>query len=67
MSEKFTKAEVGFESPAKGPHHCGQCVHYLGGACAIVQGAIDADDWCEKFKAKKGGRYKGMAKSMATR
>lgn len=45
----FSKEQVGFESPAKGPDHCGACKYFLGGRCQIVSGAIQAGDWCEKF------------------
>lgn len=45
----FSKSEVGFEHPAKGPNHCGDCQHYLGGRCAIVSGSVEAGDWCRKF------------------
>jgi len=49
---QFTKAEVGFEHPAKGPNRCAQCAHFEPErkACAIVKGHIDPEDWCEKFE-----------------
>lgn len=52
---KLAKAAVGFEAPAKGPHHCSQCQHWEPPKhCAIVEGDdIDADDWCRRFKAKR--------------
>lgn len=51
---KFTKIAAGFESPAKGPNHCGQCVHFNAERhnCAIVKGKIEAGDWCKKFEKK---------------
>lgn len=45
----YTKKEVGFEHPAQGPNHCGDCKHYLGGRCAIVAGTVQPEDWCRKF------------------
>lgn len=57
MADKFTKSDVGFEHPAKGEDHCGQCVHYeraryfgVSGGCAIVKGKIEPEDWCKKFE-----------------
>lgn len=47
---KFSKQAVGFEHPAQGPNHCGDCKHFLGGRCAIVSGIVMAGDWCEKFE-----------------
>ena len=47
---KLAKSDVEFESPAKGPHHCGECRHFdPPDACEIVAGAIGADDWCNRF------------------
>lgn len=51
---KASKASVGFEAPAKGPHHCSQCRHFEPPhACEIVEGDIDADDWCRRFLARR--------------
>lgn len=51
--EKLTHKEVGFEHPAKGPHHCSECKHYQGlGNCEIVKPPIAPADWCEKFKSR---------------
>ena len=62
---KASKASVGFEAPAKGPHHCSQCRHWLKpNRCEIVEGNdIDADDWCRRFSAKRvtGGSYRRKA------
>ena len=54
MLHKKAKEEVNFESPAKGPDHCGQCTHYrpLSRRCNIVAGAIGPGDWCKLFKEK---------------
>ena len=50
----YDKSEVQFEHPAKGPHHCSQCVHYYGhGMCEIVKGKVEPQDWCKKFESKK--------------
>lgn len=46
---KFSKDQVDFEHPAKGPNHCGECKYFLGGRCAIVSGIVMAEDWCKKF------------------
>jgi len=66
--EKYAKSEVGFEHPAEGPHHCGQCEHFLGAKkqrCAIVAGVITPPDWCRKFDAKESGKdYSPLAKAM---
>ena len=61
ISFKFTKEQVGFESPAKGPHHCGECRYFLGGRCAIVLGVVTAGDWCEKFQEKENMKAKSPA------
>jgi len=47
---KFSKERVGFEHPAQGPNHCGDCKHFLGGRCAIVAGIVEAGDWCRKYE-----------------
>lgn len=49
---KMTKAEVKFESPARGEDHCGDCKYFREGGCAIVAGQVKADDWCEEFRVK---------------
>jgi len=58
---KFSKDRVGFEHPAKGPNHCGDCKHFLGGRCAIVFGVVTSGDWCEKFQEKENMRAKSPA------
>jgi hypothetical protein len=51
---KYTKAQVKFESPARGKDRCGACIHYIrGGSCDIVAGKIKPGDWCNKFRRKK--------------
>ena len=53
--EQLPKSEVEFEHPAKGDHHCSQCVHFEvlhKNGCEVVQGHIEAQDWCDKFKPK---------------
>jgi hypothetical protein len=51
---KYVKSEVGFEHPARGDHHCGECTHFLRHRelCEIVVGHIEAEDWCRKFDPK---------------
>ena len=52
---KYSKAEVNFEHPAKGPDHCKDCKHYKVvpyHSCEIVPGVIMPNDWCKKFVAK---------------
>lgn len=44
-------AEVEFEHPAKGPHHCSECVHWLGARCEIVEPPVEAGDWCNRWTA----------------
>ena len=53
--EQFTKKEVGFESPAKGPHDCDGCIFFQvlhKNGCKIVEGFIKPTDWCREFTAK---------------
>jgi hypothetical protein len=53
MPEKFTKAEVDFESPAGGKDQCRDCVHFEApNRCEIVEGRIDPEDWCSRFRRK---------------
>lgn len=50
---RYSKAEVGFEHPAKGRDDCDDCVHFQGRdneTCELVKGEIQAEDWCRKFK-----------------
>ena len=58
MPRQFTKAEVGFEHPAKGEEHCGDCRYFeilKPHGCAIVSGEILPSDWCKKFDEKFPG------------
>lgn len=49
---KYTKSEVKFEHPAKGPNHCKDCAHWEApNRCKLVEGRTLGVDWCEKFKA----------------
>ena len=45
----YSKESVGFEHPAKGPNHCGDCKHFRGDRCTIVSGSVESGDWCRKF------------------
>lgn len=51
----YDKADVKFEHPARGPHHCSECVHWIpaADACRLVRGEVMAQDWCNKFKEGK--------------
>lgn len=50
---KLPKDQVEFEHPAQGPHHCGECQHFITvNACEIVEGLIRSEDWCDKFAKK---------------
>lgn len=51
----LAKSDVQFEHPAKGPHHCGECRHFLRAerACEIVKGRITPQDWCDRFSQKR--------------
>ena len=53
--QKFSKAEVNYEHPARGEHKCSECVHFeviRPNGCEIVRGLILPGDWCNKWKAK---------------
>ena len=55
LANKFSHAAVSFEHPAKGEHHCAECVHWQGpvGQCEIVRPPVRASDWCKKFEERK--------------
>jgi len=55
MAKKFTKDEVDFEHPASGMDPCSRCVYFQSASksCKIVDGLIQPDDWCNKFKVNK--------------
>lgn len=51
---KLAKSAVDFEHPAKGPHHCTECRHFLAPhGCELVRGHINAGDWCDRFTMKR--------------
>jgi len=55
--KKLAKSAVAFEHPAKGPHHCSECRHFVSpGNCRIVAGTISPRDWCKRFLDKRGAR-----------
>lgn len=63
---KLSKASVGYEHPAKGPDHCGDCVYFQAdsNACGLVAGKILPEDWCRRFKrmpAKSKAQQQAMA------
>lgn len=49
MSKPYTKAEVDY-SKGLPQAHCGICEHYRDHSCEIVEGEIEPDHWCRKFK-----------------
>jgi hypothetical protein len=49
---KHTKAEVDYSPAGSSPDRCGACRHYSSGACGLVRGDIDPDDWCRLFEDK---------------
>lgn len=50
--KKESHDAVAFEHPAKGPHHCSECEHYVGRHCTKVVDPISPGDWCRLFEAK---------------
>lgn len=61
--QTMLKRDVGFEHPAKGPHHCSECIYYTHpekkiGQCDIVLGNIEPKDWCREFEEKESGSDK---------
>ena len=46
---KLTKSQVDY-SKGTPEEHCGICEHYRHGTCLIVEGAIEPDYWCDKFR-----------------
>jgi hypothetical protein len=61
---KLTKEAVGY-SKGTPDAHCGICEHYRHGTCLIVEGGIEPDYWCDKYRAGlrdtiiKAALYKG--------
>jgi len=56
-THQFSKSEVGFQHPAKGPDHCKDCVFFeviKTHGCQIVSGLILPVDWCKKYVREKG-------------
>jgi hypothetical protein len=66
---KLSKPSVGYEHPARGPHHCRQCEHFEPPSrCAIVEGVIRPEDWCRRFKKLDGhARIREIRQSTAGR
>lgn len=46
---KLSKSAVDY-SKGTPDEHCGICEHYRHGGCLIVEGAVEPDYWCDKFK-----------------
>jgi hypothetical protein len=61
---KLSKQSVDY-SKGTPEDHCGVCEYYEHGACRIVDGEIDPNYWCERFKPGlrgtiiKAAMYKG--------
>ena len=55
---KLAKSAVGFEHPAKGPRHCGECRHFrrASDTCEIVAGTVTPPDWCKRFVLRAADR-----------
>jgi hypothetical protein len=53
-AEKLPKSQVGFQTSPNGSQQCGNCSHFLPSqhACNVVQGEIDANNWCQLWAAK---------------
>jgi hypothetical protein len=50
--KKESHDAVAFEHPAKGPHQCSACEHYVGRHCTKVVDPISPDDWCRLFETR---------------
>jgi len=50
-SGMISKEAAGYEDPAKGKDHCGECKHFLKDSktCQMVEGSISAGAWCKLF------------------
>ena len=47
---KLSHADVAFEHPARGPHHCSECAYFEApAACELVESPVAPEDWCERF------------------
>lgn len=50
-TRKLTKSEAGFQEDVGIPElRCGDCAFYEEGQCAIVEGPVGADDYCDQFQ-----------------
>jgi len=47
---KVSQAEAHYQNHPNKGQHCGGCIHYLFGSCALVAGSISFDGWCKFFK-----------------
>lgn len=60
-AEKYTKAGVEYEDPAKGNDHCMLCQHFQRrGSCELVEGKIAAEAWCDEFELPDGAQDKAF-------
>lgn len=48
---KLTQAEAHYQNHPNKGQHCGGCVHFQFGGCAVVAGSISSNGWCKLFKA----------------
>ena len=48
---KLSQAEAHYQNHPNKGQHCGGCVHFLFGGCAVVSGSISSNGWCKLFKA----------------
>ena len=49
--DKVSQAAAHYQNHPNKGQHCGGCVHFLFGSCAIVAGSISSNGWCKFFKA----------------
>ena len=53
MTKPYRKYQVQYIDEGSAEEHCSLCEHYINKTeCAIVQGKINPDGWCKKFKKK---------------
>lgn len=59
--KKQPKDAVGYEDPAKGGDHCGDCKHFIvPNACRLVEGRIMRSGWCKLYKEKGELKKRGI-------
>lgn len=57
-ADKMTQAEAGYVAKASNPNErCALCCHFQApGGCAIVEGSISPEGWCEYWEPNEGGQ-----------